>query len=311
MSLHINTPLLHSVALSASSGSEITLKMDALQPTGSFKIRGVGFACQHYYGLGVRNFVSSSGGNAGLAVAYAGKRLGARVTVVVPKTTSSLARDLLKQQAAEVVVVGEYWDEAHAFALGLVGQHDAFIHPFDDPLLWQGHATLIEEVLAAGFQPEAVVVSVGGGGLLSGVVSGLQRAGLPDTPVFAVETVGAASLAASLSAERLVSIPSITSIASSLGAKQVCKHAFELCGKHPVKSVQVTDLNALLACRRFLDDHRVLVEPACGAALALAYTSGALLKDYMQVLLIVCGGVTASLSSIEALLSKASAESKE
>lgn len=302
MSLHINTPLLHSVALSEASGTAITLKMDALQPTGSFKIRGVGLACEHHYGLGVRSFVSSSGGNAGLAVAYAGRRLGARVTVVVPKTTSSLARDLLKQQGAEVVVVGESWDQAHAFALGLVGKHDAFIHPFDDPLLWQGHATVIEEVLAADFVPEAVVVAVGGGGLLSGVVNGLQRCGLPDTPVFAVETVGAASLAASLSAERLVSLAEITSIASSLGAKQVCEHAFELCGKHPVKSVQVSDLNALLACRRFLDDHRVLVEPACGAALALTYDSGALLHDYKQVLVIVCGGVTASISSIEALI---------
>lgn len=147
-----------------------------------------------------------------------------------------------------------------------------------------------------------MVVAVGGEGLLSGVVNGLQRCGLPDTPVFAVETVGAASLAASLSAERLVSLAKITSIASSLGAKQVCEHAFELCGKHPVKSVQVSDLNALLACRRFLDDHRVLVEPACGAALALTYDSGALLHDYKQVLVIVCGGLTASISSIEALI---------
>lgn len=310
MSLHINTPLLHSVALSSASGTSIMLKMDALQPTGSFKIRGVGLACEHHYGVGVRSFVSSSGGNAGIAVAYAGRRLGARVTVVVPKNTSSLARDLLKQEGAEVVVVGESWDQAHAFALGLVNPQDAFIHPFDDPLLWQGHATVIEEVLAAGYLPDAVVVAVGGGGLLCGVVSGLQRNGLSDIPVFAVETIGAASLAASLSAECLISLPAITSIASSLGAKQVCEHAFELCRKHPVKSVQVSDLNALLACRRFLDDHRVLVEPACGAALAMAYASGALLQDYKQVLVIVCGGVTASVSSIETLLSKVSKESK-
>lgn len=311
MSLHINTPLLHSGALSKASGASITLKMDALQPTGSFKIRGVGLACEHHYALGVRSFISSSGGNAGLAVAYAGRRLGVRVTVVVPKTTSSLAKYLLEQEGAAVIVVGESWDQAHVFALGLVGQRDAFIHPFDDPLLWRGHATVIEEVLAAEFRPDAVVVAVGGGGLLSGVIEGLHRGGLQDVPVLAVETIGAASLAASLSAKSLVALSAITSVASSLGAKQVCKRAFELCETHPVKSVQVSDLSALQACRRFLDDQRILVEPACGAALAVAYDQGALLHAYKQVLVIVCGGVSASISSIEALLKKEAGEKLE
>lgn len=302
MSLHINSPLLHSIALSKASGTAVTLKMDALQPTGSFKIRGVGLACEHHYALGVRRFVSSSGGNAGLAVAYSGRILGVPTTVVVPKTTSSLAINLLRQEDAEVIVTGTSWNEANFVALGLVGQADAFIHPFDDPLLWRGHATIIEEALSADFIPDAVVVAVGGGGLLSGVIEGLQRGGLSDVPVIAAETTGAASLAAALSAKRLVALPAITSVASSLGAKQVCKRAFDLCETHPVKSIQVSDLNAVQACRRFLDDHRILVEPACGAALAVAYDYGTLLQAYKQVMLVVCGGVTASISSIEILL---------
>ena len=106
MPLHIDTPLVESRALSASSGRAVWLKLDALQPSGSFKLRGVGFACETHHARGARRFVSSSGGNAGLAVAYAGRQLGVPVTVVVPETTTERARELLRLEGAEVVVVG-------------------------------------------------------------------------------------------------------------------------------------------------------------------------------------------------------------
>ena len=96
------------------------------------------------------------------------------------------------------------------------------IHPFDDPLLWQGHASLIDEIASVHRKPGAVVLSVGGGGLLAGVVEGLRGNGWHDVPVIAVETEGASSLAASLAAGQRVVLPAITSIATSLGARQVC-----------------------------------------------------------------------------------------
>lgn len=304
MTLHIKTPLIESRPLSLAAGRSVWLKLDALQPCGSFKLRGVGHACETHHARGARHFVSSSGGNAGLAVAYAGRKLGVPVTVVVPETTTERAKDLLRLEDAKVVVHGSSWQEANELAQTLVGPNDAFIHPFDDPLLWAGHASLVDELAQAGFKPDAVVLSVGGGGLLSGVVEGLKRNGWNDVPVLAVETEGAASLHAAMQAGQSVELARITSVATSLGAKRVADQALQCVATHPVHSHLVSDRDALLACERFLLDHRVLVEPACGAALALAYDPQAL-AQYRNVLVVVCGGATATLEQIRAWLAAA------
>lgn len=298
MPLHVETPLVESRPLSLAGGRSVWLKLDALQPPGSFKIRGVGHACETQRARGARRFVSSSGGNAGLAVAYAGRRLAVPVVVVVPETTSARARQLLRQEEAEVIVQGASWQEANEFAVSLVGPDDAFIHPFDDPLLWQGHATLVDEVARSGLVPDAVVLSVGGGGLLSGVAEGLQRNGWGQLPIVAVETEGAASFQAALKAGRTVELERITSIATSLGAKRVCEQALRWAQQRPLRSVVVSDRSALAACERFLDDHRLLVEPACGASLALVYERAAELEGFGTVLVVVCGGATATIDQI-------------
>jgi len=304
MTLHIHTPLIESRSLSLAAGRNVWLKLDALQPCGSFKLRGVGHACEVHQARGAQQFISSSGGNAGLAVAYAGRKLGVSVTVVVPETTTERAKELLRLEDANVVVHGSSWQEANALAQTLVGPNDAFIHPFDDPLLWAGHASLIDEVAEAGIKPDAVVLSVGGGGLLSGVVEGLQRNGWGDVPVLAVETHGAASLHAAMQAGHSVELERIASVATSLGAKRVADQALACAQQHSVHSHLVSDRAALEACERFLLDHRVLVEPACGAALALAYAPGAL-AQYQNVLVVVCGGATATLEQIRAWLQQA------
>ena len=300
MPLHLETPLLESHPLSQASGRSIWLKMDALQPPGSFKIRGIGAACEHHATNGKRRFVSSSGGNAGIAVAYAGRRLSIPVSVFVPETTTDRAKALIRQEGAEVFVHGASWQEANERALQAVDAETAFIHPFDNPLLWAGHATMIDEVVRAGIPFDAVVLSVGGGGLLAGVSAGLDRNGLQDIPIIAAETEGAASLAASMTSGRLVELPAITSIATSLGARRVCQRAFEITQSRPVDSVVVDDRAAVNACMRFLDDHRVLVEPACGAALAVAYAHADQLARFKRVLMIVCGGATATLAQLQA-----------
>jgi L-serine/L-threonine ammonia-lyase len=274
--------------------------MEALQPPGSFKIRGIGLACETHARHGATRFVSSSGGNAGIAVAHAGRRLGVAVTVVVPESTSARAISLIREEGAELIVHGASWQEAHARAQTLLGADDAFVHPFDDPLLWDGHASLIDEVASAGIEPDAVVLSVGGGGLLCGVVQGLRRNGWDRVPVVAVETEGADSLAQSLRSGRRVELDAITSLATSLGAKQVCAQAFDWAGRHPISSVVVSDHAAVQACERFIDDHRVVVEPACGAALALAYDAAPALAAFASVLIVVCGGATATAAQLRA-----------
>jgi L-serine/L-threonine ammonia-lyase len=296
--LHIETPLIESQALSIYSERSVWLKLDALQPPGSFKIRGIGYACQEYARRGAIRFISSSGGNAGIAVAYAGRHLAIPVIVVVPETTTERAKKLIRQEGADVIVHGTSWQEANALALSMVKETDAFLHPFDDPLLWQGHATLIDEVAFSGLKPEAIVLSVGGGGLLCGVIEGLRRNNWQDIPVIAVETRGADSFAQSVQAGYRIELPAINSLATSLGARQVCERAFDLAKQHAIHSVVVSDKAAVSACERFIDDHRIVVEPACGAALAAVYEDIDEIKPYTSVLVIVCGGVTTSISQL-------------
>jgi L-serine/L-threonine ammonia-lyase len=298
MPLHIQTPLIASLPMSQRLGRPIWLKMEALQPPGSFKLRGVGLACEHHAARGARRLLSSSGGNAGLAVAWAGRQLGLAVQVVVPQTTSAVALHNLRLEGASVLVHGVSWQEAHAYALSLQTEGDAFIHPFDDPLLWQGHATLMTEVAATGLRPAAVVLSVGGGGLLCGVVQGLQTLGWHDVPVLAVETAGAASLNAALLAQERVVLERITSLATSLGARQVCEQAFAVAQEHPVHSLVVSDAQAVDACVDFLNDHRIVVEPACGAALAGAACTALDLPPKAPVLVVVCGGATSTAAQL-------------
>lgn len=298
MTLHIDTPLVESRPLSVLAGRSVWLKLDALQPSGSFKIRGIGHACKTYLTQGARRFVSSSGGNAGLAVAYAGRLLRVPVAVVVPETTTERAKELLRSENADVIVHGASWQEANTFAQSLVNATDAFLHPFDDPFLWQGHATLVDEVFRSGFRPDVFVLSVGGGGLLSGVVEGLHRNGWFDIPVFAVETEGAASFHEAVKAGHSVELERITSIATSLGAKRVCEKAIQWVKAHSIHSVVVSDQNALSACERFLADHRILVEPACGASLAMVYGKSPELERYTNVLVVVCGGATSTFDQI-------------
>jgi len=298
--LHIETPLLHSRPLGLLSKKAVKLKFEALQPSGSFKIRGIGVVCEDYARQGKRRFVSSSGGNAGIAVAYAGRQLSIPVTVVVPETTTTEAKALIEQEGASVIVHGASWNEANVLAQSMLDFATAFVHPFDDARLWAGHATLVDEVVRANVPFDGVVLSVGGGGLLSGVVEGLRRNGLHNVPVIAIETEGADSLAGSVNAGHRIELSAISSIATTLGAKSVCANAFELTKTHDVRCAVVSDLEALEACQRFLEDHRVLVEPACGASLASIYSEGRnLLAEFEAPLVVVCGGATATLQQIE------------
>ena len=298
MSYSIHTPLIQSAPLSAIANTNVFAKMDALQPSGSFKMRGIGYAAEQMVARGAGRFVSSSGGNAGLAVAYAGRKMNLPVLVVVPETTPERAIALLRAENAKVIVHGASWVEANALAQSQLGDSDAFFHPFDDPLLWQGHATLVDEVIADGLRPDAVILSVGGGGLLAGVHHGLLRHDLHDVPVYAVETHGMASYQAAIDAGGPVTLDSVSGVATSLGAKQVCQQAFEIAQTHKVRTIQVSDSEAVDACFSFFDDHRVLVEPACGAALAAIYSNKIDLRAYKSVLMVVCGGSTTPLATL-------------
>jgi L-serine/L-threonine ammonia-lyase len=290
--LHLNTPLLRAPPELAGAGRTVWLKMDALQPSGSFKMRGVSHLVQRRVAEGAKAVVCASGGNAGMAAALAAAPCGVPATIVVPQTTSAAVRDAIAARGAAVVVHGSAWDDAHEHAVAFARSQGAvYVHPFDDPLLWDGHATLIDEVVRAGVVFDAVFTSVGGGGLLAGIVEGLRRNGLHDVPVIAAETQGAASYAAALAAGKPVALPAITSIATSLGARRVMPRVVEMAREHPIESVVVSDAQAVRACSRFAEATRVLVEPACGAAIAALLDRPEETARFKAPLIEVCGGM--------------------
>lgn len=288
LKLFHETPLLYSVPLSSRIGKPVYVKLDAMQPSGSYKDRGVGHLCsQLKEGEGkYRQLISSSGGNAGLAVATVGRKLRMPVQVVVPKTTKPFVVDKLKSLDAKVTVHGENWNEADLLARQLVDESltssdgkAAYISPYDHPLLWTGHSSLVDELIddLDGVIPGAIVVSVGGGGLICGVLEGLSRHHIHRTAVIAAETEGAASFGYSFRQNKLVRLEAIRSVATSLGALEVTPVALERAKLHQsnggvVREVICSDAQAVDACWEFARDHRVLVEPACGAALATVYS---------------------------------------
>jgi L-serine/L-threonine ammonia-lyase len=297
--LHIDTPLLRAPPELFGSGRTVWLKMDALQASGSFKMRGVGRLVQQRVAEGARAVVCASAGNAGMAATLAARACDVPVTIVVPQTTAAAAREAIAARGASVVVHGAVWDESHDHALALAKEQGAIdVHPFDDPLLWDGHATLIDEVVRAGVAFDCVVASVGGGGLLAGIVEGLRRNGSPHVPVIAVETDGAASFAATLAAGEPVTLAAITSIATSLGARRVMPRLLQLAREHEIISVVVSDAQAVQACTRFADATRVLVEPACGAAIAAIDVHANVFARFKAPLVEVCGGMGVSLARL-------------
>uniref|UniRef100_A0A3Q2YW70 L-serine ammonia-lyase n=1 Tax=Hippocampus comes TaxID=109280 RepID=A0A3Q2YW70_HIPCM len=211
--LHVVTPVRESLALTKVARTPVCLKLDSSQPTGSFKIRGIGHLCKTWAERGCERFVCCSGGNAGMAAAYSARKLGVPATIVVPSVTPKPTVDRLRDEGATVVIHGTALNESIDYGQQLVVNNPGwiFISPFDDPLIWEGHTSLVRELEQnMKEKPGAIVLSVGGGGLLNGVVEGLRRAGWADVPIVAMETVGAHSLNAAMKAGELVTLPAIT-----------------------------------------------------------------------------------------------------
>ncbi|KAF2818614.1 serine family amino acid catabolism protein [Ophiobolus disseminans] len=312
------TPLIHSTLLSKHAGCQIFLKLETLQPSGSFKSRGIGnFLLSHLskvpsYERSKIHFYSSSGGNAGLACVHAAITLGAPASIVVPLSTSAYMMDKIRAAgASDVIQFGASWVEADTYLKDTImpdaqnrGEIPVYVPPFDAQDIWDGHATLIPEILAQlPSPPDALVCSVGGGGLFCGLIQGLDIAGQSDTNVLAVETHGAHSLAFSLEHGALATLPAITSIATTLGARTVARQAFEYGLRENVRSVVLSDWDAMEGCVRFADDERIMVEAACGVSLALCY--GGRLKRVLpaltresRVVVVVCGGSNVSVGML-------------
>lgn len=284
------------------------------------------------------HFYSSSGGNAGLACVHAALTLGCQATVVVPLTTTEFMMDKLRAAGAtDVVQIGASWQEADDHLTGTlmpaaVAAGDAtpvYVPPFDAQGIWDGNAGITREVLkqmggavdhyavTAATAPDglavadttpnvdAIVCSVGGGGLFSGIMQGVEEYGLQHrTRVVAVETEGADALHQSVQRMEQVTLPAITSLATSLGARRVCRQAFEYGLRDNVSTAVLSDAEAIRACRRFADEERFVVELACGVCAALIYNGQ--IKEHIPgfnenstVVVVVCGGSNMSYDIME------------
>jgi L-serine/L-threonine ammonia-lyase len=292
--LHIKTPLILHLGLSTPT-RRIWLKMENLQPSGSFKLRGMGFLCSQAKAQGKRRVVCPSGGNAGFATAIAAASLGLSACIVVPHTTPESTRARIRKTGAEVIVHGKVWDEANQRAKEISQDADTeYVPAFDHPVLWEGHSTLVDEVLDVCPQMDAMVTSVGGGGLLAGILTGLMRHGRTDCRIIACETEGAASFAAAMKAGHPVRLPRIDTVATSLGAAKVAPWPVQRLRDFPHQCVVLSDEDAIMGVVRFASDLRQLVEPACGVSLAVAYLDHPAIADAHDVVIVVCGGVSVS-----------------
>jgi L-serine/L-threonine ammonia-lyase len=299
MPLHIRTPVILHPELSTRD-RRVWLKLDNLQPVGSFKIRGIGRICELAKADGQRSFISPSGGNAGAAAAYAGRMLNIPTEVIVPTRTSDDTKRRIAALGATVTVHGNVWDESDALARQKAASGaGCYIPPFDHPEIWQGNSTLVDEIVEDVPGVDAIVASVGGGGLLAGVMMGLERHQRMNCRVIAAETEGAASYRAALDAGKPVKLEKMTSIATTLGALQVAEWPVMAAKKFPLTSVVLSDREAVKGVVHFADDCRQLVEPACGVSLAVAYTNHSALQNARDIVIVVCGGIAVTTALVE------------
>ncbi|WP_448144502.1 pyridoxal-phosphate dependent enzyme [Pseudomonas silesiensis] len=296
--LHIRTPLILHPGLSTPT-RRIWLKLENLQPSGSFKLRGMGLLCTQAKAQGKRKVVCPSAGNAGFATAVAAASLGLKACIVVPHTTPETTRARIRKTGAEVIVHGKVWDDANQKAMELAqGARTEYVPAFDHPVLWEGHSSIIDEILEDCPQVDTLVTSVGGGGLLAGILTGLIRHGRMDCRIVACETQGAASFSAALAAGHPVRLPRIDTVATSLGAAQVAAWPVQHIHDFAHQCVVLSDDEAIMGVVRYANDLRQLVEPACGVSLAIGYLDHPAIADARDVVIVVCGGVNISAQKV-------------
>ena len=292
---------------------KIYFKNDLEQPSGSFKLRGIGNLIYQSY-LKYQNspkqcqVFASSGGNAGLAAAYSAWYYKIPCTVVLPVVSKPQVRQQLIDYNAKIILFGNTIYEADKYLKTLIALIDQtkiqpiYCHPFDNPLIWQGHASLVDELTNQLPDPsklKGVVCSCGGGGLYNGIYQGLQNNNI-DAKILLVETKQAPTLSESLKANKLVTLDSVNSLATSLACSYTTQQSLNNYHNNDKVSTSlelIDDLDAVKGCVDYFDAFGKVIEPACGASLSVIYSKLELLYKHFQhlspddaVVIVVCGG---------------------
>ncbi|KAF2104032.1 tryptophan synthase beta subunit-like PLP-dependent enzyme [Rhizodiscina lignyota] len=314
----VTTPLIESRALSEAAKCRVFLKLDNLQPSGSFKSRGIGNyilrRVAERRGSSEIHFYAASGGNAGIACIHAAKLLGYPATVVIPTCAKpTMVSKLWAMGATAVIQHGaSIADAQEHIQMTLLPQdpNGVFVPPFDHPDIWEGNATTMRETAEQlGGKPDVVVCSVGGGGLLNGIMQVIDENNWSDSvEVLAMETKGADSLNQSLWAGQLVTLPKITSQATSLGVVKVSQKTFDYAQRPNVTSIVLSDAEAARGCCLLAEHERMIVELTVGVNVPVCY--GGFLQSILRsrktidrsskVVIVVCGGNDISVEMLSA-----------
>lgn len=257
----LNTDLVYSDYYSEKTGAKVYLKPENMQRTGAYKVRGA------YYKISTlteeerqKGLITASAGNHAQGVAYAAKRYGVKAVIVMPTTTPLIKVNRTKAYGAEVVLHGDVYDEAAAYALELAKKEGyTFVHPFDDPAVATGQGTIAMEIYKELPLVDMILVPVGGGGLATGV-STLAKLLNPKIQVIGVEPEGAACLTASLKAGKPVTLPSVNTIADGTAVKTPGSRIFPYLQKNLDRVVTVPDAELVEAFLDMVENHKMVVE---------------------------------------------------
>ncbi|CAL9614002.1 threonine/serine dehydratase [Streptomyces sp. enrichment culture] len=284
----VRTPTVPSPGLSALLGVPVTAKLELLQRTGSFKARG---AASRLLALGeaerAAGVVAVSGGNHGIALAVMASALDVKATVVMPRSAPARAVEIAESAGASVRLTDDM-DGAFALTARLREKGLTLVHPFDDPEVIAGQGTVGLELAEDADDVTDVLVSIGGGGLISGVAAAL-RARRPGVRVWGVETEGAQAMSEALAAGGPVPV-ALSSIVSTLSAPSVSALTYEHVAELVTEVLVVPDREAVRGSLDLAEHAKVWTEPAAGCLLPAARQVRERAGDGARLALVVCGG---------------------
>jgi threonine dehydratase len=285
------SPCPESIPLSEICKGRVFCKLDYLQRTGSFKERGARNALLLLdEATRARGVISASAGNHALGLAYHGKLLGIRVTVVMPKYAPLIKRTTCRNLGAEIILHGETFGEAFDHAHQLAASEGlTYVHGFDDPAIIAGQGTMGLEILEQVPDVEAIVVPIGGGGLAAGVALAVKSA-LPQVRIVGVESERAAGFTASLAAGHVVKTSVKPTLADGLAVGRVGELAFSLAAPRLDRVVTVNEEELALAMLRLVELEKSVVEGAGAAPLAALMIGKLPELDGLRTVMILSGG---------------------
>ncbi len=282
------TPLDYSSTFSKMSGSQVYLKYENLQKTGSFKVRGAIYKVSRL-SASVKGVVTASAGNHAQGVSYAASLYGIRATIVMPSTASISKIEATRGYGAEVILHGANYNEAEEKALEIARKRGyELVHPFDDMDVIAGQGTIGFEILEDLPGVETVVVPVGGGGLISGIASVIKRL-KPSVKVIGVEPENVPKFTASLKEGGIVEVEARPTIADGLAVKRPGKIAFDIVSELVDDIITVSEEEIAEAMYLLLERGKVLAEGA-GAAAPAAVISGKVNAGGRKLVALVSGG---------------------